>query len=118
MMFQGAMMASYQTRNTLRSIPMFRSAVGFFGPSKADHLTGDLRRALQFVEGWARQYADACAALGTANRKRPDVRRVHQAAAMRTLNAVRAAMRANARAVLAAQAGLLLLQGAAPALAA
>lgn len=106
---------AYQSRNpvvssnTLRSIPTFRPSAGFFGPSKADHLTGDVRRATDALDGWARMYAEARAKLGQANRKRPEVRRVHQARAMREMNAVRAGMRANFRALASARAGLLAL---------
>ena len=100
---------AYHNGNTLRSISMFRPAVGFFGPSKADYLIGDMRNARDAVDGWARMYAEARIKLGHANRKRPELRRMHQGIAMRHLNAIRSAMRANLRALAVANAGLLAL---------
>ena len=92
--------------NTLRSIPTFRSARLVFVPSATDRLIGDLRRALDARPGYAEMYADACAKLGQANRTKPQWRRANQADAMRYLNAVRVAIRANAKAIVAARAAL------------
>ena len=52
---------------------------------------------------------DARAKLGQANRKWPAVRRMHQAMALRSLNAVRTGMRANERSVTRLQTELLVL---------
>ena len=93
----------------VRSTPTFRLAAGFFGPSKADYLTCDMRKAWDAVDGWAQMYAEARIKLAQANRKRPELRRMHQAIAMRHLNAIRSAMRANLRALATANAGLLAL---------
>ena len=102
-------MATFQPHNTFRSTPTLRPASGFFGPSKTDRLVGELRRAGDAMDGWTRMHDDARAKLGQANRKRPAVRRMHQAMALRSLNAVRAGMRANERSITRLQAELLAL---------
>ncbi len=61
------------------------------------------------MDGWTRMHDDARAKLGQANRKRPAVGRMHHAMALRSLNAVRAGMRANERSVTRLQAELLAL---------
>ncbi len=97
----------YHDANTLRSIPTFRPVGMVFGPSATDRLIGNLRVALDGRPGYARTYAAACAKLGQANRTKPQWRRSNQADALRYLNAVCAAIRANAKAIAAARAGLL-----------
>jgi len=93
--------------NTLRAISTLRRAALVFGPSATDRLIGDLRRALDGRPGYAEMYAAACAKLGQANRTKPQWHRANQAGALRQINAVRAAMRANAKAIAAARAALL-----------
>ncbi len=92
--------------NPLRSIPLFRSPVRVFGPTARDRLVGAVRQTAQLNEGWAREYAKVRAALGKANRVPVENRRHCQAHAMRQLNAIRAAMKANLRATARAQAAL------------
>ena len=98
---------AYHNTSTLRSIPTFRSAALVFGPSTTDRLLGDLRRALDSRPGYAEMYAAACAKLGQANRTKLQWRRANQADALRRLNGVRAAIRANAKAIAAARTALL-----------
>lgn len=93
--------------NPLRVIPTFRPAALVFGSSTTDRLIGDLRRALGSRSGYASMYAAACAKLGQANRTKPQWRRADQADALRQINAVRAAVRANAKAIAAARTALL-----------
>ena len=97
----------YHNTNTLRSILTFRPAGMVFGPSATDRLIGDLRRALDSRPGYADMYAAARAKLGQANRTKPQWRRANQADALRHLNVVRAAIRANAKAIAAARTVLL-----------
>ena len=97
---------AFHNTNVLRSIPTFRPAGLVFGPSATDRLIGDLRRALAARPGYADAYAAACAKLGQANRTKPQWRRANQADALRHLNAVRAAIRANAKAIAAARTAL------------
>jgi len=97
---------AYHNGTTLRAIPTLRPAALVFGPSATDRLIGDLRRGLDSRSGYAEIYAAACAKLGQANRTKPQWRRANQAGALRQINAVRAAMRANAKAIVAARAAL------------
>ncbi len=92
--------------NTLRSIPTARPAWMAFGPSPMDRLVGDLRRALDARDGYCPSYAQACAKLAWANRTKSEHRRANQAAAFRAINVARAAVRARAKAVVAARAAL------------
>ena len=85
--------------NPLRSLPLLRPASAIARPSATDLRVGELRRALYAVEGWVRAYAAARADLGRANRSILQYRRANQADAMRALNQVRAAMRANLRTI-------------------
>jgi hypothetical protein len=100
---------AFHNGNTLRAIPTFRPAALVFGPSATDRLIGDLRWALDSRVGYAEMYAAACAKLGQANRTKLQWRRANQADALRHLNAVRAAVRANAKAIVAARTALLAL---------
>ena len=106
---------TYQTRNPkavhnpLRSLPLFRPASAVFGPSATDKLVGELRNALWTVAGWERAYDKARATLGAANRHNIAWRRLSQRDAMRALNKVRAAMRANLRTIAKLEADLLAL---------
>ena len=85
--------------NPLRSLPLLRPASVIARSTENDLRIGELRRALYAVDGWARAYAAARADLGRANRSIPQYRRANQADAMRALNQVRAAMRANLRTI-------------------
>ena len=98
---------AFHNTNTLRSIPTYRPAGVVFGPSATDRLIGDLRRALDSRPGYADMYVAARAKLGQANRTKPQWRRANQADALRHLNVVRAAIRANAKAIVAARTALL-----------
>jgi len=80
-----------------------------FGPSPADLLIGDFRRARDAVEGFKRMDVAARVKLGQVNSHNPKWRRLSQADAMRALNKVRAAMRANHKALDVAKAALLAL---------
>lgn len=105
-------MSSHQTRfrsSPQRQLPLFQAAGRVFGPSPADLLIGDYRRARDAVRGWHDLDAAARAKLGQANRIPARYRRADQAAAMRQLNQVRAGMRANYRALEAAAAALMAL---------
>lgn len=97
----------YHNANPLRSIPTFTPAWRVFGPSPMDRLIGNLRAALDGRPGYANLYVVARAKLGQANRTKPQWRRANQRDALRYLNAVRAAVRANAKAIVAARAALL-----------
>lgn len=92
--------------NPLRSIPLTRSASRVFGSSARDRLVGAVNKAVQFRDGWAREYAKARAGLGRANRIPAPNRRHSQAHAMRQLTAVRKGMKVNLRAIAAAEAAL------------
>lgn len=98
---------AFHNGNTLRAIPTFRPAALVFGSSATDRLIGDLRRALDSRPGYAEMYAAACAKLGQANRTKLQWRRANQADALRQINAVCAAVRANAKAIVAARTALL-----------
>ncbi len=91
---------------TLRAIPTFRPAGMAFGPSPMDRLVGNLRVALDARDGYCPAYAQACAKLSWANRTKSEHRRANQAAAFRAINTARAAVRARAKAVVAARAAL------------
>ena len=93
--------------NPLRSLPLLRPASVIARPSANNLRVGELRRALYAVDGWARAYAAARADLGRANRSAPQYRRANQAGAMRKLNQVRAAMRANLRTITQSEIALL-----------
>ncbi len=97
---------AYHNANTLRAISTLRPAALVFGPSATDRLIGDLRRALDGRPGYAEMYAAACTKLGQANRTKPQWRRANQAGALRQINAVRAAVRANAKAIAVARVAL------------
>ncbi len=90
----------------LRAVPTFRPAGMAFGPSPMDRLIGDLRVALDRRDGYCPAYAQACAKLSWANRTKSEHRRANQAAAFRAINTARAAIRARAKAVVAARAAL------------
>jgi len=79
--------------NPLRAVPTFRTAGRVFGPSALDRAVGDWRQARDQVPGRETRILAARAALGRANRTRPENRRQAQAAAFRTLNAARADLR-------------------------
>ena len=96
-------------RSPQRQLPLFQSPGRIFGPSKTDHLIGDYRHARNDVPGWKQQHAAACAKLAIANTHDPKWRRLSQRDAFRTINAIRAKMRANYRALEAATAALLAL---------
>lgn len=98
---------AFHNTNTIRSISTFRPVWMVFGPSATDCLIGNLRRALDSRPGYAEMYAVARAKLGQANRTKPQWRRANQADALRHINAVRAAIRANAKAIAAARTALL-----------
>lgn len=104
-------MPTYQTfsRSPQRQLPLFHSPGRIFGPSKADHLIGDYRHARNAVPGWKVMHAAACAKLGQVNSHDPKWRRLSQRDAFRTINAIRAKMRANYRALEAATVALLAL---------
>ena len=83
--------------NPLRSLPLFCPAAAVVRSTETDRLIGALRSALYAVDGWKQSYGAARAALGQANRSTLQFRRANQRDAMRKLNAVRGAMRANLR---------------------
>ena len=100
----------YQPRRSpQRQLPLFKAAGYVFGPSPTDHLIGDYRHARNAVQGWKDMHTAACAKLAIANTHDPKWRRLSQRDAFRTINAIRAKMRANYRALEAATAGLLAL---------
>jgi len=104
---------TYQTRNPkavhnpLRSMPLFKPLSSVFGPSATDRMVGDLRNAYYALQGWQQSYTKACKALGQANKSAPQWRRANQRDAMRALNRVRTAMRANLRTIATLEADLL-----------
>ena len=98
---------TYPSGNTLRAIPTARPAWMAFGPSPMDRLVGILRVALDARDGYCPAYAQACAKLAWANRTKSQHRRANQAAAFQAINVARAAVRARAKAVVAARAALL-----------
>ena len=101
--------STYQARSPQRQLPLFKAAAHVFGPSKTDHLIGDYRHARNAVQGWKDMHAAACAKLALANTHDPRWRRLSQRDAFRTINAIRAKMRANYRALETASAALLAL---------
>ena len=101
--------STHHTRSPQRQLPLFKAVAYVFGPSKTDHLIGDYRHARNDVSGWKQQHAAACAKLAIANTHDPKWRRLSQRDAFRTINAIRAKMRANYRALEAATAALLAL---------
>lgn len=92
-----------------RQLPLFQSPGRIFGPSPTDHLIGDYRQARNAVPGWKTMHAAACAKLGQVNGHNPKWRRLNQRDAFRAINAIRAKMRANYRALETASAALLAL---------
>ncbi len=100
---------SRSSRSPQRQLPLFQPAARVFGASPADRLIGEFRRARDAVQGWKDLDAAARAKLGQVNRHNAQWRRQSQAEAMRALNKVRAGMRANYRALDAAEAALLAL---------
>lgn len=104
-------MSTYQTfsRSPQRQLPLFQAPGRIFGPSKTDHLIGDYRQVRGLVQGWKDMHAAACAKLALANAHDPKWRRLSQRDAFRSINAIRAKMRANYRALEAASAALLAL---------
>lgn len=97
--------------NPLRAVPTFRTAGRVFGPSALDRAMGDWRQARDEVPGYEARILAARAALGRANRTRPENRRRAQADAFRALNAARADLRRALAARDAAGAALLALGG-------
>ncbi len=97
--------------STFRAIPTFRPAGRVFGPSALDHAMGAWRAARDQVPGHDARVLAACAALGRANRTRPENRRRAQADAFRALNTARADLRRAVAARDAAGAALLALGG-------
>lgn len=97
------------SRSPQRQLPLFQSPGRIFGPSKTDHLIGDYRHARNSVQGWKDMHVLACAKLGQVNSHDPKWRRLSQRDAFRTINAIRARMRANYRALETATAALLAL---------
>ena len=97
------------SRSPQRQLPLFQAPGRIFGPSKTDHLIGDFRQARDAVQGWQDKHAAACAKLALANTHDPKWRRLSQRDAFRVINAIRARMRANYRALEAASAALLAL---------
>ena len=97
--------------NPLRAIPTFRTAGQVFGSSARDRALGDYRAARDRVPGYDARVLAARAALGRANRTRPENRRQAQSAAFRALNAARAALRRAIAVCDAAGAALLALGG-------
>ena len=65
-----------------------------FGPSALDRALGAYRVAADGVPGFDWPLSQAYAALGRANRVRPEYRRGRRADAMRAINALRAQRRA------------------------
>ncbi len=102
---------AYHNANTLRAIPTFRSAARVFGPSALDHAMGAWRCARDQMPGHEARVMAARAALGRANRTRPENRRRMQSDAFRVLNAARADLRRVLAARDAAGATLLALGG-------
>ncbi len=112
---------AFHNANTLRAIPTFRTVSRVFGPSPLDHAMGAWRCARDQVPGHKARVLAACAALGRANRTRPENRRMAQSDAFRALNAARVDLRRVLVARDAAGAALLAMGGtleAAPVLAA
>ncbi len=103
---------AFHNANTLRAIPTFRAAGRVFGPSTLDRALGDYRVARDQVPGHDARVLAACAALGRANRTRPENRRRAKADAFRALNAARTARRQAIAARDAAGTALLALGGA------
>ncbi len=95
----------------LRAVPSFRPARRVFGPSALDHAMGAWRCARDQVPGHEARVLTARAALGRANRTRPENRRMAQSDAFRALNAARADLRRVLAARDAAGAALLALGG-------
>lgn len=97
--------------NSLNGLPLFQAAAAVFShrSSAADRLVGQYRQARDAVQGWAELDRKACAQIAIANTHNPAWKRKSQAEAFSHLNRVRAARRANYRALDAARDALLAL---------
>ena len=95
--------------NPLRSIPLFRPASQVLGWTALEKATFILERDRGAVESLEARYANACTALGEANRLRNPMRRHWQATAFRSINSARAQLRQARKALIAAEAAMLQL---------
>ncbi len=102
-------MSSYQTSNPLartsplRSVPMFRTVASVFGPSPRFAAETMLASAIGGVAAMTDGYREACSALGRANAAPLLFRRTRKAGAMRSINVMRARLRAARRKLVEAQ---------------